>query len=844
MSSFSFDSSVAGIFWPLFSGGTLVLPPERIEQDMEALAEIISSKQVTHTLLLPTLYAMLLDLADASRLESLQTVIVAGESCQPATAKRHFDNMPECSLYNEYGPTEATVWASVRKLDKGDLSGRVPIGKPIPGTRIYIMSGNHLSPQGAYGEICIAGNTVADGYVGSSEENTSFVPDPFTGTGRMYRTGDRARWRSDGVLEFLGRTDDQLKIRGYRVELEEVRRYHLTIPGINDAAIVAKPHDATGQLQLHAYVVSDALDSRAITARLKEVTPAHMVPSRITVVEKLPKLPNGKVDITALTRFDIKVDTDAGPSSVSPKNEIEEALYQVWKSVLGVGSFGVNDNFFELGGDSIMSIQVLSRLKAHGYNLSPNDIFSYQTIELLAMKAGRTEANATGRVEGAFELLPIQKWFFANHRTAPEHWNQVYRIELKEGSDAINIENALNELRRIHPALRSRFEFADGKWSGSVMKYDPLNIVIESGAEAVDMALAELNGQLDLSAGECLKCIYVEGNQTIYLIIHHLVVDAVSWQILFDDLDKLLQEPAIYEGTSPSDSIVRWSEDLWQTRPNEEDEELVYWRRQLRGSDMIKFDHSYEGTVTERDAETDIFELGSESVAKLMEVARQVYLIENDEIVLALVMLAVRKVMGGEDFTIMTELHGRESRGQIRPPGDMVGWFTSMFPVRLQFKPEPVVSDIITVVKDARRFVPEGGLGYGLAVESLGEALNHKGSGLLFNYLGSAQHSRERLSIAKVEPEFRYARSMDSERQFPLELNCGLGSNGQLYFRITFSVRHFKQDTIDSLKKALTWAFEQVVDYAKDHDEGTVSASDFPESGLSGDDLNTLLDSI
>ena len=836
MSSFSFDSSVVGIFWPLYCGGTLVIPPERIEQDMIALSEFIESNAITHTLLLPTLYGMLLDIAGGNNLDSLRSVIVAGEACDPRTVRNHFQAIPECQLYNEYGPTEATVWATVHKLKSDEADGRIPIGMAIPGTRVYVVNNGQLVPQGAAGNMYIAGATVADGYTGNAPGNESFVRDFVTDDGSlMYNTGDRARVNASSVIEFLGRSDAQLKIRGYRIEIDEVRRQHLRIAGVDDAAVVAKPHAKTSQLQLHSFVVSSKLTPREVRAELTLAVPEHMIPTSITELDSLPKLPNGKVDSAAL--FALQHTEVAQHKSAAPRNELETAVHAVWKEVLGVDQIGVADNFFELGGDSIMSIQILSRLKAKGYNLAPNDIFNYQTIELLALRVSEQSERLSVKTSGHYQLLPIQEWFFATHLNAPSHWNQVYRIELTSHYNSEIILDALEDIRHRHPALRSRFVKDDNGWKGLISEPDfPLTLI-----PLQDEGVSEVNKTLDITKGDVMKCLYDSRANTIYLILHHLVVDAVSWQVILKELDDRLQGT---QGQAvPTDSLLRWSEELWNSVPSNDSQEVIYWVDQLAGVDKLRYDHDIATGHNEGDARAEQMLISAEKTAAFLAASQDTFRVEHDEITLAAIMYSIVQLMGGNDFTVFTELHGRESRKGIDSPGDLVGWLTSMFPMRLKFSPAKDLLNIITTVKDARRLVPDGGLGYGLNQGKDG-TWDTSGCGLLYNYLGTTREDVSMKSFRSVEVVYEGARSPNSERQFPLELNCSLNNAGQLCFTITYSKKHFELKTIEQFKSGIATAIDEIISSADSYDKSTVSASDFPESGLSGDDLNTLLGSI
>ncbi|HHM21730.1 MAG TPA: amino acid adenylation domain-containing protein, partial [Bacteroidetes bacterium] len=258
LSSFSFDSSVAGIFWTLCSGGQLLLPPQHIEQDPDQLATLVFENKVTHTLLLPSLYSLLLQHAPAEKLTSLHTVIVAGEACPVGLPKRHFDKIPNASLFNEYGPTEATVWCTAFQILKEEATAPIPIGRPIPNTEIYILDKNKQPvPIGVPGELYVGGAGVTKGYLNRPQlTNQRFIAPPKwlntqhfpqgPGTPKLYRTGDLARYRPDGQIEFLGRTDQQVKIRGYRIEPEEIKKVLEQLEEVGEAAVVVQTIQENG----------------------------------------------------------------------------------------------------------------------------------------------------------------------------------------------------------------------------------------------------------------------------------------------------------------------------------------------------------------------------------------------------------------------------------------------------------------------------------------------------------------------------------------------------------------------------------------------------------------------
>jgi amino acid adenylation domain-containing protein len=388
LSSVSFDSSVAGIFWTLCSGGSLHLPPNDAWHDPVRLVEIAARGRVSHVLCVPSLYAALLDEAERRPGWDPAVAIVAGEECPRGLVERHFGLLPGTALYNEYGPTEGTVWCTVHACRADDASRLVPIGRPVPGTRVYVLdAAGGPAPAGVVGEVHVGGGGVARGYLGRPELTAEkFVPDPFSPQpgARLYRTGDRARWRPDGELEFLGRFDAQVKVRGFRIEPGEIEAALRGHPAVREAAVLAR-EDAPGQRRLVAYgVVEEGAEVRVPELRtyLAARLPEHMVPAAFVVMETLPLTPNGKVDRRALPA------PEAGGEAeyVPPRTVVEELLCGIWSEVLGVERVGVEDDFFALGGHSMLATRVAFRVQqTFGVEVPLRDLFETPTVAALAL---------------------------------------------------------------------------------------------------------------------------------------------------------------------------------------------------------------------------------------------------------------------------------------------------------------------------------------------------------------------------------------------------------------------------------------------------------------------------
>ncbi|WP_052809539.1 non-ribosomal peptide synthetase [Streptomonospora alba] len=378
LSSLSFDSSVAGIYWTLTTGGAVLIPPTAQTAEIPELRRVIAEDRPTHLLAVPSLYELILEEADRAELDSLNSVILAGEPLYPDLVDRHRERVPDAGLFNEYGPTEATVWSTVHRCGPTSGAGQVPIGKPIANVGVYLLdrTGQPV-PIGVPGELHIGGAGVTRGYLGKPELTAErFVPNPF-GAGRLYRSGDLARYLPDGSIQLLGRIDDQVKVRGYRIEPGEVEVALREHPAVESAA-VGVAEDATRHRRLIANVV--LRDSGASSTELHEFVqdrvPHFAGPSLIEIVEELPRLPNGKLD-----RAGLVVPTTGDGSGGAEPAGLAAVLAEIWRSTLGLGSVGVDDNFFEVGGDSLSIVKVYNQFKpVAGAEITITDLIKHPTI--------------------------------------------------------------------------------------------------------------------------------------------------------------------------------------------------------------------------------------------------------------------------------------------------------------------------------------------------------------------------------------------------------------------------------------------------------------------------------
>ncbi len=851
LSSFSFDSSVAGIFWALTTGAKLVLAPRRVEQDLEALASLIADEDVSHTLMLPTLYDTILRFTDEKKLSALKTVIVAGEACPSTLTRLHHSILPSVQLFNEYGPTEASVWCTAYEVKTPIDGGPVPIGRAIPNAKAYVLSGSQktLCPIGVAGELFIGGKGVTKGYWKRPDlTEAAFFPDPFSSGERIYRTGDRARWLPDGNLQFLGRADHQIKIRGYRIELGEIQEAILRYPGIS--ATVVKVDES--QQRLLAYYLSDEyVDKEQLRNTLKVSLPKHMVPAFFLPLDSFPRLANGKVDQGKLPPPSPTVSPMATADPTRSLSPTEATLLDIWRETLSLETIGINDNFFEVGGDSILSIQIVARARKAGLQLSPRALFEQQTIAELALFTKAASSAAIQEVTtGDFPLLPIQQWFFDKHIVAPHHWNQATLFPLPATTLSSAINAAIDALTVIHSGLRQQFYQDDGgSWRATLPDTaSPHETVIvpagslgeDDSMSAIETYLTNQQRQYALSNAPLLKSYWFEPRPgelgQLVLVAHHLIIDVVSWRIIAEDLQQLLGEPfpAVKPRLAPATApYSTWSRALKKmTQDGRFAADLAFWKAQDHVNLPSAFDLSLP--VTESDTERLSARLSTEETAPLLKDAHRAYNTATQDLLLVALLSTVK----ADRLHLSLEHNGREAVESAIDFTRSVGWFTSTYPITLSGKAG--WQDAIISVKEALRRVPNNGLSYG-ALQHFGKHdLTHQPP-LLFNYLGRMNTTSSNGRNWQMLQQG--LRAEQSERHLIWEINIGI-FEGELSVNWAYAKAAFARKTMESLLKDYLEAIRQIMAHCLQQEEETFTPSDFPEADLSQDDLDNLMDQI
>ncbi|WP_438016720.1 amino acid adenylation domain-containing protein [Sorangium sp. So ce315] len=864
--SLSFDASAEEIFPCLARGATLVLRTEAMLESVPGFLAACGAWGVTAAVL-PTMYwhRVVAALGEGAALPPcLRQIVITGEAALPerVSAWRASPGAARVRLLNAYGPTETTVTATVSNLsaaaDPRD-AWVVPIGRPLANTRAYVLDpAGHPVPAGVVGELYLGGQGLARGYWARPDLTAErFVPDPFADRPgeRLYRTGDRARWRADGQLEFAGRVDHQVKLRGFRIEPGEIEARLGEQPGVREAVVVVR-QDRPEERRLVAYVAAGAdVSPEELRRALKEQVPDYMVPSAFVVLEELPHTPYGKIDRRALP-------APAAPSgeAAAPRTEAEAALAGIWAELLGRPAVGVQENFFELGGDSILALQVVSRARAAGLTLTPRQIFQHQTIADLAAAAASAPAPvAATPAAGDAPLTPIQRWFFDLGGPNPHHWNQTVLLELRRRISVEALTAAVRATAEHHGALRLRFTRGAGGWrqrhagaaGAAVARVDLSDLPAEAQAAALARAAGEQQAQLHLDEGPLLRAVLFdlgpERPGRLLLIAHHLVVDAVSWRILLEDLQTAYRQHDGGEAIKLPDETLSygaWARRLClHARSEEVARQAEAWIAASRPTAALPADDPAGGSL---EAETVYLTqlLGAEDTRALLQ-ATPAYRMRVDEILLAAFAGALARWTGDPAVRIDLEGHGRDALDDV-DLSRTVGWFTSIYPIRLEVPADAAPDGVLKATKEQLRAVPRGGAAYGV-LRYLGEGeraarlREHAAPQVSFNYLGQWD------DLFASSPLFAHAegdvgRDHDprTPRGYELEVDAAI-VGGRLRVMWNYSGARYRPGTMARLSDDFAARLRALVAHCLAPESGGYTPSDFPLARLDQDRLDRLL---
>ena len=873
----AFDVSVWEFFWPLRVGSCVVVASPEGHRDPAYLVRIIQEYGVSVCHFVPSMLRVFLEEPSVVRCGGLRRVFASGEALPTEVAESFFELLPHVGLFNLYGPTEAAV--DVTWFDAAEDVGRVgvPIGRPVWNTRVYVLDGLlRPVPEGVVGDLYVSGVQLARGYQGRCALTAErFVADPFSSSGgRMYRTGDVVRSRG-GVLEFVGRSDFQVKVRGQRIELGEIEAALGGVAGVS-GAVVTVGRSAAGEQMLVGYV-SGVVDPGWVGEQVAVTLPEYMVPAVMVGVGEWPLSPNGKLDRSALPVPDLNTHTGQGGQ---PQTPVEEAICQVYSEILRLPEVGVDDDFFRLGGDSISSIQVVNRLHRQGWALNVADVFSARTPTGLARLADPVNPDEDGTgifgadhsPWGEMPLTPIAHWMLDRGGDHSDAVTQRQVVATPPGLTQRVLTAALADILDRHDALRLCLNRSgdrpnlEVRPTGSVDAHDCLRripVPAHSGdslnrtiIDAAEVAASEL----DVTSGTLLRAVWFDrGDQEsgrLLLIIHHLAVDGVSWRVLMPDLEAAVTARA--QGRTPKLSAPGTPLRAWASALEEAavtprwTDQLPYWRSVLTegtGEDTASFPKLDPDQDTVETSHTITGLLDTHTTEAVLDRVTDAYNARPDDVLLSALALAVaarrdRHGTPGGSLLVDVEGHGRED---LIPGADLsrtVGWFTSLYPLRLDIEGVDVrealasgaaAGQVIKQVKETLRTVPDGGVGFGvlryLNDDTGRELADGPHPGLLFNYLGRMPTTSDRdwkLTEETWDVPLEFAPELALTHGLALNVVVEDGPEGtRLRARWTFAQRLWNEEEVRDLNDGWFEALRALTAHAETAGAGGHTPSDF-----------------
>ncbi|WP_375331669.1 non-ribosomal peptide synthase/polyketide synthase [Candidatus Tisiphia endosymbiont of Temnostethus pusillus] len=784
-----FDVSVWELLWANWYGASVVFANPTGHKYPNYLIELMRQESITIAHFVPSMLSVFEDtLVNMEQLSvdtnlnkenkgvdykkdnfvaSLRYIFCSGEPIGINQVSQYHQLLANIKLHNLYGPTETTVDVLYYDCSDKDIK-EVYIGKPIDNTTVYVLdTAFNPVPIGAIGELYVGGVGLARGYLNRPELTAEkFISNPFQtkeekadksyGTNgknaRVYKTGDLVRWLPDGNLEYIGRNDFQVKIRGYRIELGEIENALSQYLAVKQSVVVARDHiDSNASKYLVGYYVSESkLDEEGILNYLQARLPEYMIPAVLMHLESLPLTINGKLDRKSLPDPEFtNIET-----YVAPRNELESQVCRIWAEVLGLpeDKVSIHDDFFRLGGDSIISIQLVSRLRQRlGLNVTVKDIFGYKTIErlydnVLSKGQGSTQGDLRseqGILSGEVPLLPVQQWFFKHNFIIPNHWNQSFLLRT-ETLDINRLQLSITKLVQHHDSFRLRYRKATDlvqsycQYYNNDAKVEELKILdinkldVKKGSKEFEFKLQEIltswQSNFDLEHGPTYSIGYIfgyeDGSSRIYFALHHLIVDAVSWRIIAEDLRNLYHAKDL---GSKGGSYRQWVNAVREYATTHESEK-TYWSNILSDYDSNN-NHLNKLIASEDTYSYASLQLNKEQTGKLLQDSNRAYNTQVNDILLTALGYSLAEITDNKINYIVLEGHGREEIDSNIDITRTVGWFTTIYPIRLEISEE--LGNSLKTVKENLRQVPNKGIGYGTVIGYQSDL-----SRISFNYLG------------------------------------------------------------------------------------------------------------
>ncbi|MGE8001279.1 amino acid adenylation domain-containing protein [Lysinibacillus sp. NPDC093190] len=773
---FSFDVSVWELFLPLIAGARVVFSKPEGHKDSQYLISTIKTEAVTTVHFVPSMLNAFLENEEVGTCITLKRVFCSGEELTK-NQQRKFHQLLNSELHNLYGPTEAAIDVTHWTCHSNDHYNYVPIGNPISNMQTLILNSELTpEPKGVTGELYLAGVGLAKGYLNKQELTAkSFIENPFPviSSKKLYKTGDLARVTLENHIEYIGRNDRQVKIRGNRIELTEIEMALRNISDIQDAVVMTKESNSGKKLVAHILKNKKAhLNSDFIRDQLKQSLAQYMIPSLFNILDEWPKTHNGKLDRKKLMNSSPAFNEQHMEkcSETLSKNEV---LCHIWSEVLDIPKVNIDDDFFELGGDSILALLIVAKAKKEEIHLELNDLLEKRTIKNIdTSKKTINFEISQNQITGEIFKTPIQNWFFNKDLKIPEHWNMSLILDTPTHINIEVLEKSIQKIIHHHDVLRARFYKRKNEYIPKIEENidllfevkDYVKLTINEQNAEIQKDIIEVQSSLNLEQN-LLKALFIKLSPTqsnkLVLVFHHLIMDGVSWRIFIEDLTQVYnqlindQEVVLPEKTTSYKEWAKKQQDFFHEQKLNIDK--YYWTEKFVANEMHIPLTPNEGT--EKRAEV-LVKLSPIATRKLLKDSLRTGQFKINEILLTPLYLALNSWNEDNHFLIDLEGHGRENIDGTVDLSRTIGWFTSIFPVSFTINNLENKSniDVLTIISDKLNEIPHKGVGFGILrdfsdeyTQSLIKTLAKPK--IKFNYLGQFDNQNNK-SIFKINNDF------------------------------------------------------------------------------------------
>ncbi|PIP80478.1 MAG: hypothetical protein COW84_04995 [Gammaproteobacteria bacterium CG22_combo_CG10-13_8_21_14_all_40_8] len=838
---FTFDVSVAEIFWPLISGAALALTEAKRSKDAGYILKLIHHHAVTTTCMVPSLINALVSLAKGDDLKSLKRVLSAGEALTLSLQSRFYQ---KCSadLYNVYGPTEATIYASLHFCDPHKNATTLPIGKPFSQTQTFVLD-QQLKPQpmGVAGELYLGGVGVADGYWNRPDLTSKlFIDNPFSNQAgdKLYKTGDLVILNSDGDIEYLGRIDSQVKIRGYRIELSEIESVLKLHPQINDAAVIAQGDNDSSQRLVAYYVSKDEIEIEQLKLFLNEHIPPYMIPAFFMLLAEIPRSNSGKVNAKALPKvtnniLQLKKFTKA-------TTETELKLANIWSSILKIPAekISIHDSFFDLGGDSLMAIQFVCAAEEKGLYFETSSLFDKRTIADLS-KVSSHEKPASidqSHIQGEFPLTARQAKFFDDQFTNPHHWNRLFLFDVDKKISFKALQKSFDHLLMHHDALRVHFvQHQNQSWAQYcsddlpettyLYEHDISALSDEEQVHRMQEIINNGHKNIRLNQAPLIQGIYFitsKNTGKLAIVSHHLLLDMVSSRIIFEDLIKgyeYARRGLKIKLAKKTSSLKEWTSYLTHyAKEADFSDALNYWTNTPKHPvpNIPTEPVSDQTANSETHAHTFTFKLAENLTQKLLKDIPSRLGLKIQNILLAAFLDTLHQWTGDSEALVSICGHGRHSGQNAINLSRTVGWLNTVFPVHIKGEADDFtdIKQLAFNVHQQLEKVPSRNMDYNILryLAQHPEICAHENPQLFFNYVGQIDAIVPDKIPFKPTMDLQGISEIDGKNHLCYLLYFEAGVIGkELNIRLTYSQKLFKKETINQLSEKLMASIESII---------------------------------